>query len=63
MSGDMPPLPNTPSWRDAQLKKGTGTNLPFMLPPTLAVRSSEMLVSYHNTTRRHKRPQLESSPP
>jgi hypothetical protein len=28
MSGSIPPLPNTPSWRDAQLKeKSTGTTL------------------------------------
>jgi hypothetical protein len=30
MSGAIPPLPNTPSWRGAQLKKkSTGTNLPL----------------------------------
>jgi len=27
MSGAIPPLPNTPSWRDAQLKRSTGTTL------------------------------------
>jgi hypothetical protein len=29
MSGSIPPLPNTPSWRGAQLRKSTGTTLPF----------------------------------
>jgi len=29
MSEAIPPLPNTPSWRGAQLKKSTGTTLPF----------------------------------
>jgi hypothetical protein len=30
MSGAIPPLPNTHSWRGAHLKKkSTGTNLPF----------------------------------
>jgi len=29
MRGAIPPLPNTPSWRGAQLKKSTGTTLPF----------------------------------
>jgi hypothetical protein len=28
MSGAMPPLPNTPSWRDDQIKS-TGITLPF----------------------------------
>jgi hypothetical protein len=27
MSGAVPPLPNTRSWRGAQLKKSTGTTL------------------------------------
>jgi len=27
MRGAIPPLPNTPSWRGAQLKKSTGTTL------------------------------------
>jgi hypothetical protein len=34
MRGAIPPLPNTPSWRGAQLKKmknSTGTTLPFTL--------------------------------
>jgi len=30
MRGAIPPLPNTPSWRDAQLKRtNTGTALPL----------------------------------
>jgi hypothetical protein len=29
MFGAIPPLPNTPSWHGAQLKKSTGTALPF----------------------------------
>jgi len=29
MSGALTPLPNTPSWHGAQLKKSTGTPLPF----------------------------------
>jgi hypothetical protein len=32
MSGALPPFPNTPSWRGAQLKKSTGTTLPVPLP-------------------------------
>jgi hypothetical protein len=34
MSGSVPPLPNTPSWRGAKLKKKgkTGKNLPLPLP-------------------------------
>jgi hypothetical protein len=31
MSGNIPPLHNTPSWRGAQLKMGTATALPFCL--------------------------------
>jgi hypothetical protein len=34
MSGAIPPLPNTPSWRGAQLKKRTGTTLFLPLPLT-----------------------------
>jgi len=26
----IPSPPNTPSWRSAQLKKGTGTTLPYL---------------------------------
>jgi len=29
MRGAIPPLPNTPSWRGAQLKKSRGTILSF----------------------------------
>jgi hypothetical protein len=29
MRGTIPPLPNTPSWRGAQLKSSTGTTLPL----------------------------------
>jgi hypothetical protein len=36
MRGAIPPLPNTPSWRGAQLQKGTGTNSP--LPFTFTSR-------------------------
>jgi hypothetical protein len=32
MSGAIPPLRNTPSWRGAQFKKSTGTTLPLALP-------------------------------
>jgi hypothetical protein len=32
MRGDIFPLPNTTSWRDAQLKKSTGKTLPLFLP-------------------------------
>jgi hypothetical protein len=32
MRGAIPSLPNTPSWRGAQLKKSTGTALPLPLP-------------------------------
>jgi hypothetical protein len=31
MHGAIPPLPNTSSWRGAQLRKGTGTTLPLPL--------------------------------
>jgi hypothetical protein len=31
MSGAIPPLPNTPSWRGAQLKEITGTTLPLRI--------------------------------
>jgi hypothetical protein len=30
MRGAIPPLPNTPSWRGAQLKKKHGTTLPYI---------------------------------
>jgi len=29
--GDIPPLPNTPSWCGAPLKRSTGTALPLVL--------------------------------
>jgi hypothetical protein len=32
MRGDIHLLPNTPSWRGAQLKKNIGTTLPLPLP-------------------------------
>jgi hypothetical protein len=32
MRGAIPPIPNTPSWRGAELS--TGTTLPFFLPFT-----------------------------
>jgi hypothetical protein len=32
MSGAIPPLPHTPSWRGAQLKKAQGQLLPLPLP-------------------------------
>jgi len=31
MRGPIPPLPNTPSWRDAQLKHRTTLPLPLLL--------------------------------
>jgi hypothetical protein len=34
------PLPNTPSWRGAQLKKSTGTTLPFYLYNVTIIFSS-----------------------
>jgi len=38
MRGAIPPLPNTPSWRGAQLKKSTGTTLPYLYLYQLNVR-------------------------
>jgi hypothetical protein len=38
MSGAIPPLPNTPSWRGAQLKKAQGQ---LYLLPLLGVRWGE----------------------
>jgi len=31
MSGSVPPFPSTPSWHGAQLKRSTGTTLPYIL--------------------------------
>jgi hypothetical protein len=42
MRGEIPPLPNTPSWRGAQLKKSTGTALP--LPFTFICLSDKLIL-------------------
>jgi hypothetical protein len=40
MSGAIPPLPNTPSWRGAQLKKAQGQLYLLPLPITLKLHVS-----------------------
>jgi len=46
MNGSIPPLPNTPSWRGAQLKN-TGTILPSPLYLTLPFLYSGLLDMGH----------------
>jgi len=38
MSGAIPPLPNTPSWYGAKLRKSTGATLPLPLSLLLPLR-------------------------
>jgi hypothetical protein len=46
MCGAIPPLPNTPSWRGAQLKS-TGTTLPL---PVLYQQRQKLVAAYKRLT-------------
>jgi hypothetical protein len=49
MSVAIPPLPNTPSWRGAQLKKKHRDTFTFTFTLTIISNSSFINLPYHST--------------
>jgi hypothetical protein len=45
MSGAVSPLPNTPSWRGVEFKKGTRTTLPLPLTSVLMQNTETAMAS------------------